>query len=384
MSDLRFVRELGAEFARLERAGAAEPRRRRFLSSGAKLPGRIAMAVALAVPLAIAVLAIGVLSLSREGGRRPATSAAPQHGLAFSGGNCRAPARTAPKSPAMTPGSDGMIRAASGRISGIAWQLRVKPGTAMPGAVEHGRLLLGAQQYGLCGQQSVPVPFGLVNAGSHGIVYGYVATGGGSYRIAVSAGNTPLTGSIVDTSFFIAALPRPACAYGALTVTATSTRVNGLPPDISRSLDDAATHLTTTMRFGDCRPQALVRAISERSQTQGRSPDAPLAKVTAQLSLIAPPGAPSHARGTVWELAHDGRRGIQLFAFGLTPGRYGVRLLGPHDQVTTVAAVTVKHDEILGSYDLPADAGGRQIIVAARAPGQSDRAGTIVLRATLR
>lgn len=382
MSDLRFVRELGAEFDRIERAGAAEYGQRRSRSGTAKLTGRIAMALALAVPLAI--VAVAVLSLSRGAGRHPATSAATHHGLALSGGNCLIPARTSSHAPPMTVGSDGMIRAASGRISGIAWQLRVKPGTALPGAAEHGRLLLGAEQYGLCSQQSVPVPFGLVNAGARGIVYGYVATGGGSYRITVSAGNTPLTSSVVDTSFFIAALPRQACAYRALTVTATSTRVNGLPPDISRSLDDNAIHLTTTMRFGDCRPRALVGAISERGQTQGRSPNAPLARVTAQLSLIAPPGSHSRARGTVWELTHDGRRGINLFAFGLTPGRYGIWLLGPHDRVTAVAAVTVKHDEILGSYDLPADAGGRQIVVAARPPGQNDGPGAMVLRATLR
>ncbi len=382
MSDLRFVRDLGAEFERLERAGAPSGRqlRRGF---GAKLPGRIAMAIALAVPLAIAVLAIALLSVSRDSGRHPATSARPARGLASSGGNCRIPPRTSAASPPMTAGADGMIRA-SGRVSGVPWQLRVKPGVALPGAIAHGRLLLGADHYGLCSQEPVPVPFGLVNAGSHGIVYGYLTTGGGAFRVTIWSGNTPLASSIAETDFFIGALPRDACAYRALTVTATSTPVTGMPPDISRALDDAAIHLTTTMHFGECRPRALVTAVSERGETQGRSPDAPLAKITAQLRLIASPDAPPHAGAIVWELTHDGLRGINLFAFGLTPGQYGVWLLGPNGHVTALAAVTVKHDEIQGSYDLPAGAGGRRIVVAAQAPGTSGRPGPIVLSATLR
>ena len=84
-------------------------------------------------------------------------------------------------------------------------------------------------------------------------------------------------------------LPRPACAYDTLSVTATSTPVTGLPPDIEHSLDDTATRLTTTIRFGDCRPNALVTAASERGETQGRSPNAPLAKMIAQRTLTAPP-----------------------------------------------------------------------------------------------
>lgn len=228
------------------------------------------------------------------------------------------------------------------------------------------------------------MPFGLVNAGSHGIVYGYLTTGGGAFRVTIWSGNTPLASSIAETDFFIGALPRDACAYRALTVTATSTPVTGMPPDISRALDDAAIHLTTTMHFGECRPRALVTAVSERGETQGRSPDAPLAKITAQLRLIASPDAPPHAGAIVWELTHDGLRGINLFAFGLTPGQYGVWLLGPNGHVTALAAVTVKHDEIQGSYDLPAGAGGRRIVVAAQAPGTSGRPGPIVLSATLR
>jgi hypothetical protein len=388
MSDLRFARELGAEFGRLERAAAASSRPRGFLSATGRMTGRIALAVAAAVPVAIVVVAIALVGIShKHGGHHSATGVGPAAaGLALSGGNCRIPARTAPHGPPVI-GPAGLIRASSGRVSGLAWQLRVKPDTALPGAVEHGRLLLGGVQYGLCSRQSVPVPFGLVNAGSHGIVYGYVGRGGGSYRITVSAGNTPLTSSVADLYFFIRELPRPACAYRALTITATSTPVTGLPSGIARSLDDDPTQLTTTMRFGACRPHALVTATSEHGESHGRNPNASLATVTAQLSLIAPPGSGSRAGGRVWELTHDGQRGVNLFAFGLRPGRYGVWLLGPRGRTTALGAVNVKHDEILKSYDVPADVRGRQIAVAvAVAPGRGhmDAPGTIVLRATLR
>ena len=94
--------------------------------------------------------------------------------------------------------------------------------------------------------------------------------GGGSYHVTVSAGSTPLATRVVDTFFFIAALPRPACSYRELSVTAISTDVTGLPPDITRSLDDDPTQLTTTTRFGACRPHALVTATSESGESQGR------------------------------------------------------------------------------------------------------------------
>jgi hypothetical protein len=385
MSDLRFARELGAEFEGLERADASWARRRRFVSSGAVVTGRIAMVVALAVPVAIVVVAVALLGISRHGGGHgSATSAAAAPGLALSGGNCRVPPQTAPHAPPMTAGPDGLIRAASGRVSGISWELREKPGTALPGSITHGRLILGGVHYGLCSRQSVPVPFGLVDAGSHAIVYGYAATGGPSYRITVSAGNTTILSSVANLFFFIHALPRPACAYRALTITATSTPVSGMPPDITRSLDDDPTRLTTTMQFGACRPHALVTAVSAQGSTQGRSANAPLATVTAQVKLSPPPGSSSRTSGWVFELAHDGVRGINLLAFGLAPGRYGIWLVGPRGRTTALGADKVKHDEILKSFDLPADVRGNQVLVAAQGPGHVETPGTIVLRATLR
>ncbi len=382
MSDLRFARELGAEFERVARARAVSSQRPGSRALGGAI-GRIGTAVAIVIPVVIAVLAIALLSHSRTGGQHVPTSPRSGQPFGLSGGNCRVPARAAPHLPTGGAGvaPDGLIRGGSGRVSGIVWQLRVKE-ALLPGAIEHGRLILGDHSYGLCSRLSVPVAFGLINSGSHGIIYGYVATGG-EYRITISAGHSRLTTNVQDGSFFIRALPRSACAYPALSVTATTPPVGGLPPSISRSLNENAPRFTTTLRFGACRAHRLLTVTSARGQSQGRSPDAALAHVTAQLSLVPPPGSHSHARGMVQELAHAGHTGVSLLAVGLSPGRYRVWLLGPHAPVA-LAVATVTH-ELRGAYDLPADAGrGSQIAVAHQAPGRPNTPGPIVLQAKLR
>ena len=129
MSDLRFVRDLGAEFERLERAGAPSGRRRRR-GLGAKLPGRIAMAIALAVPLAIAVLAIALLSVSRGSGRHPATSAR-QRADSLAAAATAVSRRERPRSspPIRPERRDDPRRSAR---PGVPWQLRVKPAWRCP------------------------------------------------------------------------------------------------------------------------------------------------------------------------------------------------------------------------------------------------------------
>jgi hypothetical protein len=276
-----------------------------------------------------------------------------------------------------------MSRAAGGRVSGIAWQLRLKPRTEPLGGIQHGRLRLDGRQYGLCDRGSVPVPFGLINAGPHGVLYGYVAAGGGGYRITVSAGSRALARTATDSMFFIRALPRSACSYPVLTVTATSTPVAGMPPAISRSLDDSAPAFTTTMRFGDCRRHALVTPVSEHGQRRGRSPNAPLAHVRAQVPLTVPSRSQSRASGTIWELTHNAQRGVGLLAVRLRPGRYGIWLLTPHKRPVVLGTATITHDELRGAYDLPADTTTAHIVIATRPPGQSNTPGTVVLRATL-
>ena len=68
MSDLRFVRELGAEFERVERARAAKSQRRGSRSLGGAI-GPIVTAVTIVIPVVIVVLAIGMFSHSRNGGQ---------------------------------------------------------------------------------------------------------------------------------------------------------------------------------------------------------------------------------------------------------------------------------------------------------------------------
>ena len=148
-----------------------------------------------------------------------------------------------------------------------------------------------------------------------------------------------------------------------------------MPPDISRSLNEDPTRLTTTMQFGACRPHALVTAESEQGSSQGRSPNAPLATATAQVKLTPPSGSSSRASGWVFELAHDGLRGINLLAFGLTPGRYGIWLVDPHGRTTALGADRVKHDEILKSFDLPADVRGSQVSSRPRGSARPTRPG---------
>jgi hypothetical protein len=363
----------------------AQPRRRprRRRGAGGTAASVLAIAVALAVA-AVAVIYVGHHRARVHPGND--TNAGSKHGLALRGGNCRTPAQINPLPIAHTrppTAPDGLVREASGHISGIAWQLRAIPKSEIPGSTQHDQLLLGARRYGLCSQGSAPIPFGLINAGAHAIVYGYVANGAGAYRITISEGNHELTTATTDTFFFIRALPRPACSYRTLTATATSLTGGGLPPTIHRALDETATRFTTTMRLGTCRPHALVKVISERGQRQGRSPKAALSHVRATVNLTAAPGSHSHARGSADELTLEGLRGFRLLAVGLTPGRYGIWLLGAHHQLTADGAATVKHHELDGAYDLPADDRAHQFVLTAQAPGQTNTPGQVILRATL-
>lgn len=364
-------------------AGRPQPKtRRRRRVAGGTVASVLAVAVALAVA-AVAVMYVGHNRIRVQPGN--AVSAGSKHGLALSGGNCGTPALITPKVLSSRPPttSDGLVRLTGGQISGVAWQLRQRPHSEIPGSTQHDQLLLGARRYGLCSQGSVPTPFGLIDAGPHGIVYGYVAKGAGGYRITISEGNQQLNTTITNTFFFIRALPRPACSYRALSVTATSTPDRGDPPGISRALNNNATRFTTTMRFGNCRPHALVRVTAEHGESQGRSPNAALASVTATVELTAAPGSHSHASGTAWELTHDGLRGFRLLAVGLRPGRYGIGLLSAHHQVTAIGTATIKHHELQGAYDLPADGRAHQFVLTAQAPGQTDTRGRVILRATL-
>ena len=388
MSDLRFARELGAEFHRIEQAGAAGARRRGSPSWAVTLTGRVTTALAVAVPLVIAVVAFALLSHSHHAGR--ATSATPSStGLALTGGNCRIPAKTGPRVPGAPPnvvGSDGLSRITGGQVAGTDWQLRGEMGTEALSLAPHTQLVLGGSRYGLCSQTSVPVPFALLNSGAHGIVFGNVPEGG-SYLITVTVGGTRLLATKTgfdDEMFFIGALPRPACSYRTLTVSAASEpAIGGLPPNIARSIQVTAAHFSTTITFGSCRPGALVTVVSEHGQRHGVLSSV-LARIVAQVSLTAPTGAHSGAKGQLSELTRDGLRGIELLAFGLRAGQYGIWLDAARTPPTRIGAATITgHRELHSAYDLPTGFTRGRVLLAAQPSGEATAPGTTVLQATL-
>jgi hypothetical protein len=330
-----------------------------------------------------------VLSHSHHGGQTGSATPSAATGLALTGGNSRIPAKTGPKVPGAPPnavGSDGLSRITGGRVAGTDWQLRGEIGTEALSLAPHTQLVLGGSRYGLCSQTSVPAPFALLNSGSHGIVFGNVPEGG-SYLITVTAGGTRLlvtkTG-FDDEMFFIGALPRPACSYRTLTVSAASEpAIGGLPPNIARSIQVTTAHFITTITFGSCRPGALVTVVSEHGERHGVLSSV-LARVVAQVSLTAPTGANSGAKGQLSELTRDGLRGIDLLAFGLRPGQYGIWLDAARTPPTRIGAATVTgHRELRSAYDLPADFTGGRVVLAAQPPGDNTAPGTTVLQATL-
>jgi hypothetical protein len=389
MSDLRFARELGAEFHRVAQAGAAAGRRRGSPSWAVTLTGRVTTALAVAIPLVIAVVAFALLSHSQRAGRAASATPSSATGLALTGGNCRIPAKSGPQVSGPPPnvvGSDGLSRITGGEVDGIEWQLRGKLGTEALSLAPHTQLVLGGRRYGLCSQTALPVPFALLNSGAHGIVFGNVPEGG-SYLITVTTAGTRLLATKTgfdDEMFFIGALARPACSYRTLTVSAASEpAIGGLPPNIARSIQATTAHFSSTITFGSCRPGALVTVVSEHGQRRGVLSSV-LAHGVAQVSLTAPAGAHSDAKGDLWELTRDGLRGVELLAFGLRPGRYGIWLDAARTPPTRIGSATITgHRELHSAYDLPAGFTGGRVVLATQPSGDTTGPGATVLQATL-
>jgi hypothetical protein len=128
-------------------------------------------------------------------------------------------------SPAKSP-----VRVASGSIGGQAWTLWAAKGDTGVTAVENGRLVLGGRRYGLCPGPPNPAEFELVDAGSRGIVYGYVANPG-RYSITFTpagAFSAPQIRQVMGGTFFIGQLAKPACAYPSLTLYAKTRSVTDM------------------------------------------------------------------------------------------------------------------------------------------------------------
>jgi DNA-binding beta-propeller fold protein YncE len=140
------------------------------------------------------------------------------------------------------------VRVASGSADGQAWSLWARKGVAAPDGIEQGGLVTGGRWYALC---SGPLDGGpdagnieLIDTAGRGIVYGYI-----QHRVPVTpvlAGPGvpphPTVIALPGTTFFIAALSRPACATPALTL-------HGRAPDWSG---------TANLTFGGCEPGLLV------------------------------------------------------------------------------------------------------------------------------
>jgi hypothetical protein len=382
MSDLRFARELGAEFERVARASAVKAPRR-WLTRPTSAAARIAAVVAIAVPIGIAVLAVALIGPTNHSGPPSSSPRAGQPPFGVSGGSCRTAVKQPPRMPRrrMGRGADHLSSSAHGVVAGKAWQLRTGSGE-YPEVIEHGQLILAGHRYPLCSQLSVPVAFGVIDAGAHGIVYGYT-TEGANYRFTIAGQGVHMDTRFQDVMFFIAALPRSACSYPSLSVTATEPPVGGLPPGISKDLDAHTPRLTTTLHFGACHPGRSRPVTLSRGQRSGRSPNASLARVIASPPLKPPAGSDSRARGITEQETHHGHNGISIDAFDLDPGRYVVWLLGGH-RPSVLARATVRH-ALQGTYDLPAKLGhGRQIAIARPSRRHPSAVGQIVLQANLR
>jgi YVTN family beta-propeller protein len=150
---------------------------------------------------------------------RPATAGG-SAGLPNIEDNCApGPTNTESGKPASAM-TDSSVQVATGTTAGFAWSLRASNASAGVTSVERGGLVVDGRWYGLCPGAPNPAEFELIDAGSTGLVYGYVANPG-SYAIHLSGGiPAPRAMLVRGGTFFIGQLPRPACSYSTVTLNA--------------------------------------------------------------------------------------------------------------------------------------------------------------------
>jgi DNA-binding beta-propeller fold protein YncE len=147
------------------------------------------------------------------------------------------------------------VRVASGTAGTQAWSLWARKGVVAPYGIEQGGLVLNGRWYPLCRRELSAGPdgdFDLVDAGAHGIVYGYIQH---PTTVTIRLGNhaprwTPQSVQLPGTTFFIFQLPRSACAYRGLAVNAWQGKHWGGYSNAS---------------FGTCLPSQIVQTGAERS-----------------------------------------------------------------------------------------------------------------------
>jgi hypothetical protein len=133
---------------------------------------------------------------------------------------------------------------ASGTIAGLSWSVWVKLGLSEPAALEDGGLVLSGRWYGMCAGDQNPLGAELVDIGSRGIAYGYLAYPG-PVTISMTpahAMRAPRIVRLAGVSVFVAAMSRSACAYH-------SVSLNG-------SAD--AEHASRQLNFGTCQQGHVV------------------------------------------------------------------------------------------------------------------------------
>ena len=223
--------ELERQLRAAARARGAEPDRR----PRRRIPGLAPLMVALSVVTVAAVALPAILLL----GHRPRTTAAagggiprPIPGETTSFETCRGRISRfgTSQAPSVRSGASRAtyVLEARGSLAGHIWSLFARRGENGLQAVEDGRLGLDGRAYGMCPGAPNPAEFSLIDAGAHGIVYGYIADPG-NYTISLHPGpnaSTPLLRKVLGGTFFIQALPKSACSYHSLTLTASTSGAN--------------------------------------------------------------------------------------------------------------------------------------------------------------
>jgi hypothetical protein len=117
------------------------------------------------------------------------------------------------------------VKVAAGTIGGQAWGLWSQKGSHGVDGIKNGGLVLSGRWYGLCPLALNPASFELIDAGSAGVVYGFVASPG-DYAIGLTGRTArqrvpkPAVYRVQGGTFFIGLLPRSACDYLSMTLDA--------------------------------------------------------------------------------------------------------------------------------------------------------------------
>jgi len=144
--------------------------------------------------------------------------------------NCSQQATTVSSGKPAGPLTTSAVQVASGSVGGQAWGLWAKKGSAGVTSIENGGLVFGGRWYGLCPGPPNPAEFELLNAGAHGIAYGFVANPG-DYAVTMKPGDAlsaPQIRRVADGTFFIGQLAKSACAYPSLVLYATTRSVTDM------------------------------------------------------------------------------------------------------------------------------------------------------------